>query len=110
MHSQRCELTLDLAALGRNYQTLAARAPGDVGVVVKANAYGLGVERVAPALAQAGATHFFVASAEEATEVRSLLGKQAFTYVFDGATGETVDSLLASASIPVLNHAGQVQL
>ena len=55
-------LTVDLAALRANYRTLdAASGQATCGAVVKANAYGLGLEPVARALHQAGCRHFFVA-------------------------------------------------
>ena len=40
-------LTVDLDAIAQNYRKLAeSAAPGDCGAVVKADAYGLGVEPV----------------------------------------------------------------
>ena len=41
--------------------------------MVKANAYGLGVDRVAPALYEAGCRHFFVAHLAEALQIRALI-------------------------------------
>jgi alanine racemase len=41
--------------------------------VVKADAYGLGAERVAPALYAAGCRHFFVAHLQEALAIRALV-------------------------------------
>ena len=59
-------LVIDLDALTANYRLLADRAkPARCAAVVKANAYGLGVDRVAPALAQAGCETFFVATLDE---------------------------------------------
>ena len=58
-------LTVDLDAVVANWKTLAARvAPAKTSAVVKADAYGLGMARVAPALAQAGCDTFFVALPE----------------------------------------------
>ena len=48
-------LTIDLAALASNYRTLAKlSAPAEAAAVVKANAYGLGIDRVVPVLLAAG--------------------------------------------------------
>lgn len=48
-------LTIDLAAIAENYRALAARAgTATCAAVVKADAYGLGADRVAPVLAAAG--------------------------------------------------------
>jgi alanine racemase len=48
-------LTVDLAALTANWRDCAARAkPAECSAVVKADAYGTGLEPVAAALAKAG--------------------------------------------------------
>lgn len=69
-------LTVDLGAIRANYQRLS-ESLGDVpaGAVVKANAYGLGVERIAPTLWDAGCRFFFTATLPEAIQVRALLPK-----------------------------------
>ena len=68
-------LHIDLAAIAENWRLLAARAaPGAVAGVVKANAYGLGADRVAPALQAAGCRHFFVAHLAEGVALRAALG------------------------------------
>ena len=60
-------LTIDLGAVAANWRALDAFSAAHVetAAVVKADAYGLGAASVAPALAAAGATSFFVAIAEE---------------------------------------------
>lgn len=60
--SPTLRLDLDTAALAHNWRTLD-RLSGHAraGAAVKANAYGLGVARVVPVLAEAGARDFFVA-------------------------------------------------
>ena len=48
-------LTVDLAAIAENYRRLKAAFHGKaVAAVVKADGYGLGAERAAPALVKAG--------------------------------------------------------
>jgi alanine racemase len=67
-------LTIDLGALvptARRWQAMAA--PGDCAAVVKANAYGLGLEPVSRALWMAGCTTFFVALPQEAFALRAHL-------------------------------------
>lgn len=67
-------LTIDLGAVRENWRRLDARAAGvETGAVVKADAYGLGLARVAPALWQAGARRFYVARTEEGMAARALL-------------------------------------
>jgi alanine racemase len=77
-------LTIDLAAITDNWRHLAAMArPAQAAAAVKADAYGLGVAKVAPALAAAGCRAFFVATLEEGIELRALLGS-AEIYVLNG--------------------------
>ena len=67
-------LTIDLSAITDNYRRLAALAePARCAPVVKADAYGLGADQVAPALWRAGARLFFVAQLAEAVALRPLL-------------------------------------
>jgi len=80
-------LTIDLAALADNWRALAARAaPAECGAVVKADAYGIGIEAAAPALHAAGARCFFVAQLSEGARVRAVLAPrpQARIYVLNG--------------------------
>jgi alanine racemase len=70
-------LTIDLDAVAANWRALDRLAGPEVqtAAVVKSDAYGLGVTRVARTLAQAGARRFFVAFAEEGAAVRQALGQ-----------------------------------
>ena len=71
-------LTIDLAAIQKNYRRLLRELNGlPSAAAVKADAYGLGVARVAPALMAAGAKHFFVALPDEALTLREVLGTAA---------------------------------
>src|SRR3990170_8959652 len=76
-------LSIDLTAIAANYRLLAARLGGECAGVVKADAYGLGVAEVAPALARAGCRTFFVATLDEGIELRGLL-PEAEIYAFNG--------------------------
>ena len=67
-------LTIDLDAIAANYRTLRDRLDGAAcAAVVKADAYGLGVEAVAPALYEAGCRQFFVALLDEGISLRRCL-------------------------------------
>ena len=67
-------LEIDLAAVVANWRLLSAQHPsGPVAGVVKADAYGLGARKIAPALQDAGCRHFFTARLEEALTLRPLL-------------------------------------
>jgi alanine racemase len=68
------ELEIDLGAIAANWRHLRRRhGGGPVAAVVKADAYGLGADRVVPALHEAGCRHFFVAHLAEALAIRSLI-------------------------------------
>ncbi|MCK5849494.1 MAG: alanine racemase [Kiritimatiellae bacterium] len=63
----RVKLNINLGVLRRNYQKISdAIAPCSVIAVLKANAYGLGVQPIASALADAGTSAFGVAEIREA--------------------------------------------
>lgn len=69
---------IDAAALRANAAALAADiGPARLKCVVKANAYGHGVDLVAPILHAAGHREFCVATLDEAMILRSLLGEDA---------------------------------
>ncbi len=77
-------LTVNLDALKANYRTLRAAAPNSICAgVVKADAYGLGVEAVSTALWTAGCRTYFVAVLSEAENLRKLL-PAAEIYVLNG--------------------------
>jgi hypothetical protein len=66
-------VTVDLTQIAKNWQNLVSLVgPAECGAVVKANAYGLGAQRVIPALVHAGCKTFFIATPEEAAEARRL--------------------------------------
>lgn len=102
-------LTIDLQALMRNYRQLAAlAAPAATAAVVKADAYGLGAARVAPALAQAGCRHFFVAHAGEALALRKLLPPDAQLMVLNGLLPGSEAACAEAGIVPVLNTLEQL--
>jgi alanine racemase len=78
-------ITIDLAALGENWRALAAlTGPAtECGAAVKADCYGIGVDKGLPALWWAGARTFFVATPQEGQEARRLL-PDATLYILNG--------------------------
>ena len=77
-------LTIDLGALAQNWRTLRDRAGGaECAAVVKADAYGLGIQAAVPALSRAGCRTFFVAHLGEAAQVRAA-ARGATIYVLNG--------------------------
>ncbi|MEW7986867.1 MAG: alanine racemase [Candidatus Thiodiazotropha sp.] len=102
-------LSIDLDAIRDNWQLLKSRLDGaECAAVVKANAYGLGADRVAPALFQAGCRHFFVAHLNEAIELRPKLGNDATLYVLHGITPGAEIEYISHNLVPVLNSLAQM--
>jgi alanine racemase len=66
-------LEIDLDAIAANWRALDGMHEGATAGVVKANAYGLGAEYVAPKLFAAGCRHFFTAHLAEALAIRDLV-------------------------------------
>ena len=101
-------LAIDLDALASNWRSLKTRAgTADCAGIVKANAYGLGAERVAPALWGAGCRRFFTANLDGALAVRRWL-PDADVHVLNGLLGDT-DAYVENHVVPVLNDLGQVE-
>ncbi|MCH8153662.1 MAG: alanine racemase [Proteobacteria bacterium] len=102
-------LTIDLDAVADNYRRLCAELGGAAcAAVVKADAYGLGMARVAPALARAGARTFFVAQLEEATALRAMFPVEVEIYVLNGLGAGPVAEFQAGRVHPVLNSLGEI--
>jgi alanine racemase len=67
-------LTVDLAGIKANWRWLAAVAQGaECAGVVKADAYGMGLEAVVEALWEAGCRTFFVATLTEGRRLKVAL-------------------------------------
>ena len=95
-------LTIDLGALVRNWWRLAGiAAPAECAAVVKADAYGIGIEQAVPALAAAGCRTFFVALPGEGRRVRAV-APEAAIYVLNGFFAEAADFYHEARLRPVL--------
>jgi len=105
---EAARLTVRLGAIAANYRTyLRLAGPKAVAAVVKADAYGMGLVRVAPALAEAGCDSFFVARLEEAMALRQLLPRVRI-FLLDGAPADAVPALISHRLTPVLNSLAQI--
>lgn len=101
-------LIVNLDALARNYRLLRkTAAPAECGAVVKADAYGLGVEPVVRCLFEEGCRHFFVATVREGQELREQFAA-AEIYVLTGAQSGEEGALREAKLIPVLNSYEQI--
>ncbi|HZC57683.1 MAG TPA: alanine racemase [Xanthobacteraceae bacterium] len=96
-------LTIDLAAIEANWRTLVRELlTVECAAVVKADAYGLGLEPVTATLAKAGCKTFFVADVAEARSVRSRASEAAI-YVLDGFVSDWGDAYIDINARPVIN-------
>ncbi|HEU0222217.1 MAG TPA: alanine racemase [Paracoccaceae bacterium] len=106
----RARLTIDLDAILANWRALDAKSGPltETGAVLKADAYGLGAERVGRALARAGVKTFFVALAEEGAALREALGEGPEIVLLSGPM-EGDRALIAEARlVPILNSPAQL--
>ncbi|MFA5958372.1 alanine racemase [Hyphomicrobium sp.] len=96
-------ITVDLGRVASNWKALAAKvAPARCAAVVKADAYGLGAERVIAALSRAGCTAFFIATPDEAEAARKI-APSADIYALDGLVGNVAAAFARLAVMPVLS-------
>lgn len=102
-------LTIDLGAFVANWRAIAARAaPAQCAAVVKADAYGIGLEPAAKALLRAGCSSFFVAHVTEALRLRAALGAaNAQIYCLNGLSDDAaeIQALLGAQAFPVIGSA-----
>ena len=106
-------LTIDPSAVATNWHFLQARLGKEcaLGAVVKADAYGLGIQKIAPLLEQLGCRHFFVADSEEGIRLRQILEKEAAIYVLNGpATAHDAAVMAENQLTPVLNDQNQIDI
>jgi alanine racemase len=106
-------LEIDLSAITANWRALAERhGSGPVAGVVKADGYGLGAQRVAPALHAAGCRHFFTAHLAEAIAIRPSLMQPglpgAMLAVLNGMPAGSEAAFLAHGILPVLGTPGEI--
>jgi alanine racemase len=101
--SRKPRLILSRQALASNYQRLSSfSGQAECAASIKANAYGIGIDFVAPILWEAGCRTFFVAYLEEALALRSVI-PEAIIYVFHGFKASEAATAAASNIRPVLN-------
>ncbi|MDB5484996.1 MAG: alr [Tardiphaga sp.] len=101
-------ITIDLDAIVANWRKLEKTAlPAECAAVVKANAYGCGIDRVVPALAKAGCKTFFVATLDEARAVRAV-APNATLYILDGFFPGSGDAIAAIHARPVIGDLNEL--
>ena len=108
-------ITIDGDAVVANWRYLdglSARQT-ETAAVVKANAYGLGVDRLAPLLAGAGCRTFFVASLEEGIALRHTLSEAGHPdcriLVLGGCHADQQQVFIDAKVTPVINSLDQLE-
>jgi alanine racemase len=103
-------LVVDLDAVRSNFRAIAGQAaPAECGAVVKADAYGLGARRVAPALYSEGCRTFFVAQLCEALDLHASLALDSAIVIVNGVDPDGETTCAEHGFVPVLNSATQVE-
>lgn len=109
MDDHAARLTIDLAALSANWRLLNQRSgPAETGAVVKADAYGLGIETAVPALVAAGCRTFFVAHLSEGIRARAAAPAAAI-YILNGFAAGRMADYIAHRLRPVLGSTPEIQ-
>jgi len=103
-------LTINLEALTQNYNLLKSTVGEscDVAGVVKANAYGLGLEKVTKALLKQNCSKFFVATLDEAIALRAI-NSDIIIYLLGGLFKGAEDIYIAQNITPVLNSLDEIK-
>lgn len=100
---RRVQVEIDLGALVRNYRKIAAHVkPLSVLCVLKANAYGLGVEAYAAALAKTDCVGFGVAEPFEALQLAGKYGKRV-QLLSSVLPDEIVAMVAADVALPIID-------
>jgi alanine racemase len=101
--------TIDLGALATNWMALAdLAAPAECAAVVKADAYGIGIEAAVPRLWAAGCRTYFVALPNEGARLRAV-APDAVIYVLNGFFPDWGQAFRDSRLRPVLNTFASVE-
>lgn len=103
-------LSIDLEALGANYRSIAERvAPAMCAAVVKADAYGVGIGRVAPALHREGCRVFFVAHYREAEQLSAAVCSGSTIFILNGLDPGAEPECARRGYVPVHNSLVQIE-
>ncbi|PZQ46481.1 MAG: alanine racemase [Micavibrio aeruginosavorus] len=101
-------LEISLAALKDNYKIILGRTKAKAAGVIKADGYGLGAAPVFKALFEAGCRDFFVATPDEAAQIRDI-DKTVRIFVLGGLYKGAEDFYLAHNIVPVLASIEQIE-
>lgn len=100
---------INLDALAANFLILRKLvAQSEVAAVVKADCYGLGIDKIAPALGMAGCEAFYIATLEEGLQLRRLL-PGASIFVLNGIATHPIERFIEAQLMPVLNSSVDIR-
>ena len=95
-------LLINLDSIVKNYNFLKTKAnKSEIGVSVKANAYGLGLKKICSTLIKQGCNTFFVATVKEGLETIKIK-KNLNVYVLNGAPNKKSAILLIKRGIKIV--------
>lgn len=98
-------LTIDLTAIQKNWERVSRQLDKkrtSTAAVIKADAYGLGAQKVGRALYDVGCREFFLATQEEAIAARAYLPADSILYVLGGVRPGAERIFIDNRLIPVL--------
>jgi alanine racemase len=97
-------VTINLTAIGFNWERLAKSTDAECAAVLECNAYGCGIDPVADALAKSGCQTFFVTNLAEARQVRTAAA-ESIIYVLHGLHAGATRGFTELNAQPVINSA-----
>ncbi|MEM7700579.1 MAG: alanine racemase [Pseudomonadota bacterium] len=103
-------LSVDQEALADNWRALdALSGQAKAGAAVKANAYGLGVDRCVPVLRDAGCEAFFVAHWSEVEAVARHVAASTIAVLHGVISSDEIAYAKATGAVPVINSVEQAR-
>lgn len=104
-------LRVDADALAHNWRALDVMSrPGRAGAAIKANCYGLGIDRCLPVLRDAGARDFFVAHWQEVAPALRHIPPEQLSVLHGPLTAADAAYARASGVRPVINSLHQARV
>lgn len=103
-------LNISLNKIKSNWIALNAASQGKAAAVIKANAYGLGMNKIAKALVEVGCNYFYVANIDEAIELRKENTSNKISIaIFEGFFEGSELIYFNNNLIPIINNLNQLK-
>lgn len=103
-------LNINLKSIKNNYKKIKKKVNSNciVAATVKANAYGLGIKKIVPKLYRSGCRYFFVATTNEALEVRKV-NKSISIFILNGLVTSDLSIIHKYNLIPIINNLSELK-